>query len=105
MLHRGVFHNVEEPALATGGSIGKHNDNPKLLVRTAIAFRVLDMVNRSRAGLENRRAAGRTILVWIVSDILAAVTDLEKADAKFERFPGPPQDELGVWITPDNPKL
>src|SRR5579863_2015291 len=46
-----------------------------------------------------------TVLGWSVSDIAAAVTDLEKAGVKFERIPGLPQDELGVWTTPDGSKV
>ena len=46
-----------------------------------------------------------TVLGWNVSDIATAVKDLEKAGVKFERFPGLPQDELGIWTTPDNSKV
>jgi catechol 2,3-dioxygenase-like lactoylglutathione lyase family enzyme len=44
---------------------------------------------------------GYTALGWQVADIRAAVRELTEAGVTFERFEGMPQDELGVWATPD----
>jgi catechol 2,3-dioxygenase-like lactoylglutathione lyase family enzyme len=41
-----------------------------------------------------------TVLGWEVSDILLAVTDLKSRGVEFERFPGLPQDEHGIWSAP-----
>jgi catechol 2,3-dioxygenase-like lactoylglutathione lyase family enzyme len=42
-----------------------------------------------------------TALGWHVGDIEAAVRELTAAGVTFERFEGMPQDELGIWATPD----
>jgi catechol 2,3-dioxygenase-like lactoylglutathione lyase family enzyme len=42
-----------------------------------------------------------TVLGWEVADIAAAIKDLSAAGVKFERYDGMPQDERGVWTTPD----
>ena len=42
-----------------------------------------------------------TDLGWQVADIKAAVQELTAAGVTFERFDGMPQDELGIWATPD----
>ena len=42
-----------------------------------------------------------TALGWQVSDIHEAVQMLTKAGVVFERYEGMPQDELGIWATPD----
>ncbi len=38
-----------------------------------------------------------TVLGWVVEDIASAVDDLVAEGVTFERFPGMPQDERGVW--------
>ncbi len=46
-----------------------------------------------------------TVLGWNVPNIKAAVKDLVKAGVTFERFPGMPQDELGIWSAPGGAKV
>ena len=41
-----------------------------------------------------------TVLGWRVTDIVAGVTALQTAGIQFERYPGVPQDELGIWTVP-----
>lgn len=45
-----------------------------------------------------------TVLGWEVSDIVAAVTEMQGAGVRFERF-GFPQDELGIWDAPDGTRV
>ncbi len=42
-----------------------------------------------------------TVLGWNVPDIRKAMKDLTSKGITFERYQGMPQDELGVWTTPD----
>ena len=44
--------------------------------------------------------ARHTVLGWLVPDIAAAVRSLSAAGVAFERFPGLPQDDLGVCAFP-----
>ena len=46
-----------------------------------------------------------TVLGWQVADIHAALQDLASRGVKAERFPGLPQDDAGVWSTPDGGKV
>ena len=46
-------------------------------------------------------AAPYTVLGWEVSDIVESVVGLSAAGVQFERFPGMPQDERGIWCSPD----
>ena len=46
-----------------------------------------------------------TVLAWQVPGVAAAVNDLEKAGVRFERFPGMPQDEQGIWTSPAGSKV
>jgi len=41
-----------------------------------------------------------TALGWQVDDIRGEVRRLEQRGVKVERYPGMPQDEFGVWSTP-----
>jgi hypothetical protein len=50
-------------------------------------------------------AAQYTVLGWEVPNILAATKDLSAAGVKFERYPGLPQDELGIWTAPSGAKV
>lgn len=50
--------------------------------------------------LEEHTPAPGTVFGWEVPDIAAAIGDLQERGVSFERFPGMPQDELGVWTTP-----
>jgi catechol 2,3-dioxygenase-like lactoylglutathione lyase family enzyme len=46
-----------------------------------------------------------TALGWEVGDIAARIQELTKKGVRFERFPGLPQDELGVWTSPVGGKI
>lgn len=49
--------------------------------------------------------AGYTVLGWAVSDIEAAVAELRASGVVFERFPGLPQDDNGIWNAPGGTKV
>ena len=53
-LRRGIFRDVEEPIMAMGDYIDKHNVNPKPFVWTAKASDILEKVKRARTVLDNR---------------------------------------------------
>ena len=42
-----------------------------------------------------------SVIAWQVSDIDATVRGLIKAGVSFNRIPQLPQDDLGIWTTPD----
>jgi predicted enzyme related to lactoylglutathione lyase len=42
-----------------------------------------------------------TILGWEVPDITSAVQELTRRGVVFSRYSSVPQDELGIWTTPD----
>jgi hypothetical protein len=46
-----------------------------------------------------------TVLGWDVSDITATVRALTNNGARLERFPGIPQDELGIWTSPGGSRV
>ena len=46
-----------------------------------------------------------TALGWRVRDMSAAVSELSQRGVVFERFSGMPQDDAGVWTTPDGAKV
>ena len=46
-----------------------------------------------------------TVLGWEVQNIEKAVSDLVAKGVAFERFPGLPQDQLGVWTAPSADKV
>ena len=46
-----------------------------------------------------------TVLGWSVRNIVAEVDELTRKGVVFERFPGIPQDNTGVWSTPDGAKV
>ena len=50
-------------------------------------------------------AAGYTVLGWRVPDIDIAVRDLQAAGVKFDRYPGMPQDERGIWKAPSGAQI
>ncbi len=45
--------------------------------------------------------AEHPVLGWQVPDIAATVTSLGQAGVTFERYPFLPQDDLGIWTSPD----
>lgn len=46
-----------------------------------------------------------TVLGWEVAKIEDAVSDFAKKGVVFERFPGLPQDKLGIWTAPSKDKV
>jgi catechol 2,3-dioxygenase-like lactoylglutathione lyase family enzyme len=46
-----------------------------------------------------------TALGWTVADIEATVAGLAKKRVKFERYKEMPQDDAGIWTTPDGTKV
>lgn len=55
--------------------------------------------------VETLTKVGYTVLGWHVGDIHAAVEMLLKRGIVFNRYPGLPQDEQGIWTTPDGNKI
>lgn len=49
--------------------------------------------------------AGYTALGWHVGDIDETVERLGKRGVLFERYPGLPQDEQGIWTTAEGNKI
>jgi predicted enzyme related to lactoylglutathione lyase len=49
--------------------------------------------------------AGYTILGWAVDNMATAVEGLTKKGIRFERYQGLPQDESGIWTTPDGSRV
>jgi len=49
--------------------------------------------------------AGYTTLGWEVADIRSTIQRLSEKGVRFERYDGVPQDELGIWTTPDGSKV
>jgi predicted enzyme related to lactoylglutathione lyase len=49
--------------------------------------------------------AKHTVLGWQVADIVATVKGLQEAGVKFERYPGMPQDELGIMQFPGGARV
>ena len=45
-------------------------------------------------------AAEYTVLGWQVPDIVRMAKNLQKAHVTLQRYPGMPQDELGIWTSP-----
>jgi len=59
-----------------------------------------------RLGLAKERPQIQgTVLGWRVDDIEPKVKELMSAGVEFERFPGIPQDELGIWTTPTGARV
>ena len=46
-----------------------------------------------------------TILAWRVADVKATVAALAERGVQFERYPGMPQDALGVWTAPSGARV
>ena len=49
--------------------------------------------------------AQHTVLGWAVADIRGEVVRLSARGVTFERFPGMPQDHLGIWMSPDGQQV
>ena len=46
-----------------------------------------------------------TVLGWETRNIAAEIARLVKSGVVFERFPGMPQDDLGIWTAPGGAKI
>jgi catechol 2,3-dioxygenase-like lactoylglutathione lyase family enzyme len=46
-----------------------------------------------------------TVLGWKVPDIRAAIDGLSSRGVAFERYQGMPQDERGIWTSPDGHQI
>lgn len=46
-----------------------------------------------------------TVLGWEVSDIEAAVAELESSGISFNRYPGLSQDRRGIWSVPNGDRV
>ena len=57
------------------------------------------------ARVEVLNPANYTVLGWEVADIARAVKELENAGVKLERYPGMPQDDLGIWKSPGGARV
>ena len=55
--------------------------------------------------VEKIAPAQYTSLGWQVSDIRATIRSLSAAGVKFSRYPGLPQDDDGIWTTPDGSQV
>lgn len=55
--------------------------------------------------VETLTKVGYTALGWQVGAIDEAVEVLGKRGIRFDRYPGLPQDEQGVWTTPEGNKI
>jgi catechol 2,3-dioxygenase-like lactoylglutathione lyase family enzyme len=51
------------------------------------------------------RPAPFTVLGWEVSNIEESVAALNADGVEFERFPGMPQDQLGIWNAPGGARV
>lgn len=60
-------------------------------------------VRLAKAG--NFTPAAFTILGWQVPAIKEKVVELEQKGVRFEKFPGLPQDEHGIWTAPGGDKV
>ena len=58
----------------------------------------------SRNG-QGASAAHGTVLGWQVTDIAAAVTELQQAGVRFERYDFLKQDGLGIWTAPTGARV
>ena len=57
------------------------------------------------ATVEKLNPAPYTVLGWDVPDIVNAVQSLREKGVNFERYPGVPQDALGIWNSPSGARV
>jgi catechol 2,3-dioxygenase-like lactoylglutathione lyase family enzyme len=55
--------------------------------------------------VEELHPPGFTVLGWDVADIAQMIRDLSANGVTFERYGFLPQDELGIWTTPDGSQV
>src|SRR5713101_2086228 len=70
----------------------------------ALVFRVGGTMLRVTTVQEIALAA-YTVLGWRVTNIAATIKNLQRAGVMFERYPGMPQDEQGVWTAPSGARV
>jgi catechol 2,3-dioxygenase-like lactoylglutathione lyase family enzyme len=70
----------------------------------ALVFEVAGTMLRV-ARVPELAAAKYTVLGWRVGDIVRTVKELEKAQVTLERYPGMPQDGLGIWKSPSGARV
>jgi len=57
------------------------------------------------ARVQEVAAAEYTVLGWQVPDIVRMAENLLKAQVTPQRYPGMPQDELGIWNSPSGARV
>jgi predicted enzyme related to lactoylglutathione lyase len=57
------------------------------------------------AKVQELSPAKHTVLGWAVADLDAEIRSLRERGVTFERFPGLPQDETGVWVSPTGAQI
>lgn len=72
--------------------------------RFAVVFRVRGVMLRVTI-VQELTPAPYTVLGWEVPNIVTAAKDLERAGVRFERYPGLPQDDLGIWTSPSGARV
>ena len=70
----------------------------------ALAFRVGGTTLRVTT-VQEIVTAPYTVLGWHVTNIAATIKNLQRAGVTFERYPGMPQDERGVWTAPGGARI
>jgi catechol 2,3-dioxygenase-like lactoylglutathione lyase family enzyme len=51
------------------------------------------------------KAAGYTVLGWLVKDVESIAKKLQKAGVQFQRYEGMTQDKLGIWTSPSGARI
>lgn len=57
------------------------------------------------AKVQELSPAKHTVLGWAVADLDAEIRSLRGRGVTFERFPGLPQDDAGVWVSPTGAQI
>jgi catechol 2,3-dioxygenase-like lactoylglutathione lyase family enzyme len=57
------------------------------------------------ARVQEVAGAKYTVLGWQVPNIVRMAKNLQKAHVTLERYPGMPQDELGIWTSPSGARV
>ncbi len=57
------------------------------------------------AKVQSLEPAAHTVLGWQVDDVAATVAALSAKGIVFERYPGLPQDDTGVWTSPGGARI
>ena len=57
------------------------------------------------ARVQEVAAAEYTVIGWQVPDIVRMAKNLQQAHVTLQRYPGMPQDELGVWTSPSGARV